>query len=162
MKNQVIKVLGPAHGARVIEYWRSQGVNTDCYSGDSTGSYYGVIRGLFGLYTKWQVLSCSAEIIELPKEKVWDFYQMESPYPKVMWVWDTDKSRAQKRVVFMEKCGGYLAWASAETLEEAEGMAAAILWNHAKDIEEPTIKEVTLEEVAQAMGISVEQLRIRK
>jgi hypothetical protein len=79
MKNQVIKVLTPEHGEKVIEYWKSKGVDTRGKKGSSCESdgnkyiYYGVINGVFD--------NCSAqqlgvfdnfgkvEIIELPTNK---------------------------------------------------------------------------------------------
>ena len=41
----------------------------------------------------------------------------------------------RKRVVFMEKCGKYLAWNDAETLEDAEDVYEVAAWNYAKDLE---------------------------
>jgi len=51
----------------------------------------------------------------------------ESKYPKVMMVSD-DESRWINRVVFMEKGGYFLAWDSAETIEEAEEEYNVVCW----------------------------------
>lgn len=90
-----------------------------------------VIRGLE---------EAKAEIIELPIKK---------DYPKVMWVWN-DESEKLKRVVFMEKCGKYVAWAFAETLEDAEYETKAIDWKFAQDIEEP--KQITIQEAEKILN----------
>ena len=57
----------------------------------------------------------------------------ENIYPKVMWVSDTEGIWC-KRVVFMEKCGKYLAWNDSETLEDAEKAWGVRTWNYAKDL----------------------------
>ena len=76
MENQVIKVLTPEHGEKVIEYWKSKGVDTSTYSGCSCESdgdihiYYGVINGVFNNYRMEQIFgSDTVEIIELPEEE---------------------------------------------------------------------------------------------
>ena len=58
----------------------------------------------------------------------------ENIYPKVMWVSDTGGTWC-KRVVFMEKCGKYLAWHDSKTLEDAEKAWGVRTWNYAKDLE---------------------------
>ena len=69
MKNQAIEVLDRAHGSRVIEYWKSQGINTMCMNGDCTredkcdNRYYGVINDKFGCYTISSVIKHDSEII---------------------------------------------------------------------------------------------------
>ena len=133
MKNQVIEVLNKEHGRRVIEYWKSKGVDTKCLVGDCTkesfiGSYlrfYGVIDGKFDKYTEEDVSYYNAEIIELPEEKT---------FPRVMLVSD-DGDAWYKRVVFMKKCNRYLSWLKAETVEESEGVYEATAWRYAKDVE---------------------------
>ncbi len=76
MENQVIKVLTPEHGEKVIEYWKSKGVDTDNYSGECCERgedihiYYGVINGVFNNYRMEQIFgSDTVEIIELPEEE---------------------------------------------------------------------------------------------
>jgi hypothetical protein len=76
MKNQVIKVLTPEHGKKVIEYWKFKGVDTDNYSGISCESdgdkyiYYGVINDVFDNYSITYVKDeNNVEIIELPEEE---------------------------------------------------------------------------------------------
>ena len=76
MKNQVIKVLTPEHGEKVIEYWKSKGVNTDNYSGECCERdgnqciYYGVINGIFDNYRMGRISDDdNVEIIELPTNK---------------------------------------------------------------------------------------------
>ncbi len=142
MKNQVIEVLNIEHGKKVIEYWKSRGVDTKGLVGDCTkesflGSYlrfYGVLDGEFDKYTKEDVSYYNAEIIELPEEKV---------YPRVMLV-SLDEENWFKRVVFMCKNGRYLAWDNAETVEVAENQVNSVAWRFAKDIEEPKEFTITL------------------
>ena len=148
MNNKVIKVLNEEHGKRVIEFWK-QYCNTGGLTGTSIGIYYGIINGEFNSWTINKVREYNAEIIELPEEKT---------YPRVMLVSEDNINWDAQRVVFMEKCGGFLAWANAKTLEEAENTTDARFWNYAKELE-PI--EVTLEEIAEWKGVSKEQIIIK-
>ena len=148
MNNKVIKVLNEEHGAKVIEFFK-QYCNTGILAGNGIGYYYGIINEEFFGWSIDQVLDANAEIIELPEEKT---------YPRVMLVSNNNKDWSNRRVVFMEKCGGFLAWVDAETIEDAETEKDACFWNYAKDIE-PI--EVTLDEIAKWKGVSKEQITIK-
>ena len=148
MDNKVIKVLNKEHGAKVIEFFR-QYCDTRKLAGSNIGSYYGIINGKFDYWEFYEIANAKAEIIELPEEK---------NYFRVMLV-SLDYYSWYKRVVFMEKCGGFLAWINAGTLEEAEKQVDTRFWKYAKDIE-PI--EVTLEEIAKWKGVSKEQIIIKK
>ena len=145
MNNKVIKVLNIEHGKRVIEFFK-QYCDTGNFEGTSIGDYYGIIDGRFDVCDIDEI--ANAEIIELPEEKV---------YPRVMLV-SNDKENWNKRVVFMGKCGMFLAWSKAETLEEAETETSTFYWDYAKELE-PV--EVTLEEIAKWKGVSKEQIIIK-
>ena len=148
MNNKVIKVLNEEHGKKVIEFWK-QYCDTGRFIGDNVGGYYGIVDGKFDFLGIDKVREANAEIIELPKEKA---------YPRVMLV-SNDKTNWAKRVVFMEKCGGFLSWGYAETIEGAEKEKYNCFWNYAKDIE-PI--EVTLEEIAEWKGVNKEQIIIKQ
>ena len=130
MKNKVIEVLDMEHGKKVIEYWKSIGVDTLGMSGSQTKKgdylwrYYGVIDNCFDVYSKRQAAENNAEIIELPEE---------NSFPRVMLVSD-DGDAWYKRVVFMKKCNRYLSWLKAETVEESEGVYEATAWRYAKEV----------------------------
>ena len=72
MKNQVIEALDRAHGSKVIEYWKSQGVDTLLMEGLNTKShntknrYYGIINDTFGCFSIETIKDTNTEIIELP------------------------------------------------------------------------------------------------
>ena len=148
MNNKVIKVLDREHGKKVIKFFK-QYCDTRGLDGMDIGSYYGVTNGEFDIWAANEVRRYNAEIIELPEEKT---------YPRVMLVSD-DKMTWGKRVVFMEKNGGFLAWEAAETLEEAENATVSSFWKYAKEFE-PV--EVTLEEIAEWKGVSKEQIIIKQ
>ena len=148
MDNKVIKVLDTKHGAKVIEFWK-QYCDTGDLMGYNIGNYYGIINGEFDSWGEDKITKANAEIIELTEEKT---------YPRVMLV-SIDKENWHKRVVFMEKCGGFLAWMLAETLKEAENEIDTNFWEFAKEIE-PI--EVTLEEIAEWKGVSKEQIKIKQ
>ena len=156
MKNQVIEVLNREHGKKVIEYWKSKGIDTmgmcGSFNKEDSGTvcYYGVINDMFDCFTIEDVRKYNAEIIELPKE--------ESSFPRIMLV-SYDGEAWYKRVVFMKKCDRFLAWNKAETIEESEFIYETTVWNHAKDIPEKV--ELTKSEIAEKFGISIDQLVIK-
>lgn len=105
------------------------------------------------------------EVIEQRNFQV--FFDRYPKYPKVMWVGNypiNGYNEPIKRVVFMEKNGKFIAWSFAETLKEAETITTTVAWSYAKDVEldNTEIVEVTLEDVAKAMNIDVDKLRIKK
>ncbi len=149
MNNKVIKVLDREHGKKVIEFWK-QYCDTGSLAGDGIFNYYGIINGEFDFWTISEVREYNAEIIELPEEKT---------YPRVMLVSNDNIKGERRRVVFMEKCGGFLAWADAKTLHEAKSETNVVFWRYAKEIE-PI--EVTIEEIAEWKGVSKEQIKIKQ
>jgi hypothetical protein len=55
-----------------------------------------------------------------------------------------DEQSWQSRVVFAQKCGYYLAWNMAETIEEAKNITLAVEWQYAREIQpvNPRIAEI--------------------
>ena len=149
MNNKVIKVLDREHGKKVIEFFK-QYCDNSVFEGFNIGYYYGIINGVFHFWTIDEVKKYNAEIIELPEEKT---------YPRVMLVSFDGINWGNQRVVFMEKCGGFLAWRKAKTLEEAKNAKDSCFWNYAKEFE-PV--EVTLEEIAVWKGVGKEQIIIKQ
>ena len=163
MKNQVIEVLDKEHGRKVIEYWKSKGVDTSGMLGIGTKKagylcrYYGVIDGCFDCYSEREAAENNAEIIELPEE---------NSFPRVMLVSDDGDSWC-KRVVLMKRCNRYLAWLKAETVEESEGVYETTAWRYAKEIESKPIT-ITLsdlnskiEDIKKLFGIDNEDVIIK-
>ena len=142
MKNQVIEVLDREHGRKVIEYWKSKGVDTCDMLGIATKKagdlcrYYGVIDNCFDTYSERQAAENGAEIIELPEEKT---------FPRVMLV-SEDGDAWCKRVVFMHKCDRFISWINAETLEESESIYKTTSWRYAKEVE-PKQHTITLSDL---------------
>lgn len=163
MKNKVIEVIDREHGRKVIDYWKSIGVDTSVMMGVRTKKgrdlcrYYGVIDGCFDCYSERQAAENNAEIIELPEEK---------PFPRVMLV-SIDEIKWHKRVVFMKKCDRYLAWNKAETIEESESICGQTAWRYAKEVE-PKQRTITLsdlnskiEDIKRMFGIDNEDVVIK-
>ena len=149
MDNKVIKVLDTEHGRKVIGFFK-QYCNTGLLKGSIIGGYYGIINGKFELWDINKILEANAEIIKLPEEK---------SYPRIMLVSDDSIRWKNRRVVFMEKCGGFLAWANARTFEEAEKEKDTYFWNYAKELE-PV--EVTIEEIAKWKGVDPSLIQIKE
>ena len=159
MKNEVIEVLNKEHGKKVLEYWKSQGVDTRGFSGnqtredDSEFRFYGVINGEFNNYLRKSVYLYKAKIIELPTESP----KEEKPFPRVMLVSD-DGNSWNRRVVFMKRCGRYISWIDAETIEESENIYKTTSWRYAKELNEKV--ELTKSQIAEKFGIPVDLIEI--
>lgn len=65
LNNCAIKVQSKEHGKKVIEFWKSQGVNTGLLDGCVLGGYYGLFDGRFD----WKDTLCGDEKIFLLEEK---------------------------------------------------------------------------------------------
>ena len=79
LENTVIKVRDQEHGWKVVNWFKSQGVDTSyveadhIFSSESGGNtlfYYGMIDGRFENWGKNYVSLYQARIIELPEEAV--------------------------------------------------------------------------------------------
>jgi hypothetical protein len=81
-------------------------------------------------------------------------------YPKVMLVWDDDEDIAGKRVVISKFNNFYVCLSAISSLDKIKKANGVIAYKYAKDL--PTITEVTMSEVAEAMGIEESLLRIKK
>lgn len=89
LNNTVIKVLNEEHGKKVIEWWKSQGVDTTDfkgaitldYHGEHCCIYYGVIDNYFNNYPVSAVQSKGAKIIKLPQQK--DYSIKGTPLPDI-------------------------------------------------------------------------------
>ena len=159
MKNQVIEVLNKEHGKKVIEYWKSKGADVRCFSGnqtredDSEFRFYGFINGEFNNYRRKSVNLYKAKVIELPTESP----EEEKPFPRVMLVSD-DGSSWHRRVVFMKRCGRYISWINAETIEESENIYKTAYWRYAKEFPEKV--ELTKSQIADKFGIPIDLIKI--
>lgn len=87
-------------------------------------------------------------------------YPKPSPYPKVMLVRHHNSMAWQRRVVFMEKNDHYLAWKYSQSLAASGYELETCAWKYAKD--EEVEVELTLQEIADKFGISIDQLKIKK
>ena len=76
-----------------------------------------------------------------------------------MLVSDDNINWDNQRVVFMEKCGGFLAWINAKTVEEAEKEVGTIFWNYAKDLPEINAQKELLLSKANELIAKAEELK---
>ena len=128
LENTCIKVLSKKHGAKVVEYYKSLGVDTVGIEGSCVNRYYGLFNGIFDHYDTPK----GSRVIELPEDVV---KTKSLEYPRVMMV-SQDRVFWVKRVVFMEKCEKFLVWADSESLKEAENVRKTSTWAYAKEVEE--------------------------
>jgi hypothetical protein len=97
---------------------------------------------------------------DLPSHSVKEFLKPENEYPKVMKVSYKpienieDFKNARTRVVFIEKCGKFIAWLDADTIEKSENITSTVYWDYAVDLdwqpkEETKPLKLTMEQIAE-------------
>ena len=95
----------------------------------------------------------------LISHSVKEFLKLENEYPKVMKVSNNpietleDFKYANTRVVFIEKCGKFIAWLNEDTIEKSENVTSTTAWNYAVDLdwqpeEETKPLKLTMEQIA--------------
>ena len=105
-----------------------------------------------------------ADTTNLPTHSVKEFLKPENEYPKVMRVSNKpietleDFKNANTRVVFMEKCGKFIAWLHINTIEKSENVTSTAVWNYAVDLDwqpEEEIKplKLTMEQIAEKFNV---------
>ena len=170
MKNQVIEVIDKEHGKKVIEYWKSKGVDTRLLDGGCSRDrkydtrYYGVIYGVFGVYPIDYVWNANTEIIELPKE--------ENSFPRVMLVSNKPikgNNDGIKQLVISIVDGIAISVGGTQYSleqyyqdlkeEKANPIFRLYPWRYAKELPEKV--ELTKSEIAEKFGISIDQLVIK-
>ena len=170
MKNQVIEVINEEHGRKVIEYWKSKGVNTMGMFGSLTKEdgdewrYYGVIGDKFDRYSIEDVRKYNAEIIELPKD--------EKPFPRVMLVSNKPikgNNGGIKQLVISIVDGIAISVGGTQYTreqyyqdlkeEKANHIFRLYPWRYAKELPEKV--ELTKSEIAEKFGISIDQLVLK-
>ena len=165
MKNEVIEVLNKEHGKKVIEYWKSRGVDTSGVYGSLTKEdceefrYYGVINNRLNCYTIEFVRKCNAEIIELPTESP----KEEKQFPRVMLVSDDSLVWNQSVVVCLQ--GGWAfattMYSSVEKYEDSlksGGSVPCYFWKYCKELSDRN--KVSKAEIAARFGIPVDLIEI--
>ena len=166
MKNQVIEALDRVHGGRVIEYWKSKGINTMGMDGDCTrenkydNRYYGVINDKFDCYTMSSVIKHKAEIIELPIEN-------SRPFPKPMIVsmfpFGNSAYNAQTRVIVAAGNGYAVGVDYCESLDDyikrqKENKLSYTLWKYHQEIPNKVI--ISKAEIAEKFGVPFDYIKI--
>ena len=161
MENKVIEVLDKEHGKKVIEYWKSKGIDTRDLAGSMnkkdgcTHRFYGVINGNFDYISMDGVYRYDAEIIELPKE--------EKTFPRVMMV-SRDNINFQQRVVIAGCSNLFLYSDYSKTLDELHDnlmtnrRLSVSYTKYAKEL--PIKRKLTKAEIAEKFGIDPEQIEI--
>jgi len=189
MKNQVIEVLDKAYGSRVIEYWKSQGVDTLLMEGLNTKShntknrYYGIINDTFGCFSIETIKDTNTEIIELPCDFANEFTseQMERaiylkskgfgledrPFPKPMLVsmfpFGNSAYNTQTRVVVAAGNGYAVGVNNCESLDDYIKLQKANMLSYTlwKYYQEiPNKVIISKAEIAEKFGVPFDYIKI--
>ena len=100
----------------------------------------------------------------LPSHSVKEFLKPENEYPKVMKVsmfpikTKEQFENAKTRVVFMEKCGKFIAWLDVNTIEKSENVTYTAVWDYAVELdwkpeEETKPLKLTMEQIAEKFNV---------
>ena len=143
MKNGVILCTSVEQGAKIIEYFKSLGVDTYGYSGRDVGLYYGVKDGRFDQFSWNYVSANNIPILTLPDETTqelpeinFDGIEMEVSDDGVKWY---------KAKVFVKINGRYF-----DDVDD--------VWKYARPIQQKV--KVTKEQIAEAFNTTVDNLEI--
>ena len=123
------------------------------------------IGNTIGLYLNYRASNdrdywSGADNTWLISHSVKEFLKLENEYPKVMKVSNNpiktleDFKYANTRVVFIEKCGKFIAWLNEDTIEKSENVTSTTAWNYAVDLdwqpeEETKPLKLTMEQIAE-------------
>ena len=166
MENQVIEVLNKEHGKKVIEYWRTKGVDTGNAVGGCTKEggvaerYYGVIEGSFGGYPIEFVRESNAKIIELPIEN-------SRPFPKPMLVstlpFENKTHTIFTRIVVAAGEGYAVGVNNCESLDDyiklqKANMLSYTLWKYYQEVPNKVI--ISKGEIAEKFGVPYDYIKI--
>ena len=188
MENKVIEVLNKEHGKKVIEYWKSKGVNTRGLIGSSTKErrsetrYYGVINEYFGCYSINFVKDANAKIIELPDDFANEFTSKQTeksihlmskgieledrPFPKPMLVSMFpfgNSTYNQTRIVVAAGDGYAVGVDYCESLDDyikrqKENTLSYTLWKYYQEIPNKVI--ISKAEIAEKFGVPFDYIKI--
>jgi hypothetical protein len=148
MKNQCIKVLNEEHGKKVIEYFKSLGVDTGDFAGYSVGYYYGLFEGIF----KRVHIPRYSEVIELPTEKT-EFKRGD----KVL-VLDGDENSTLERIFLTKIEGGIYPY----IVKKLDAPNDFFDWSaHTNCKHAPQVVELTLQDISDGKGVGVDPKLIK-
>ena len=82
----------------------------------------------------------------------------KTSYPKVMMVGNS-YPLIHTRVVFMEKCGRFIAWENVQTLKDAEEICTSYGWKYAEDIKPENPQKQELLTKAEELIKKAEELK---
>lgn len=160
--NTQIEALTEKHGAEIVKFYSDNGFKTSSYIGNCTRinfhpfRFYGVDAE--GSFSSRKESEHSTKTITLEEAKA---LVNEKPYPKLMYVWDNDEEKHEKWLV-VGKFDKWVIAFNAVTIEDVQSDDMPCIWRFAKDIEEPPIIELTLEEIADKFGHKSSQIRIKE
>ena len=168
MKNEVIKVLNPQHGKKVIDYFRRQGYNVKGYSGDISRSdiflYYGVINNLFSNYSKKQIERACADIIKLPEDSMSETKESDSDkLPKrgeLILCWDEDVNDSEQAIFLTFIKGAMYPIITVDIFkEEIDNFHSGVAFSTTKFKNFKKIKplvELTLQDIFEGKGVGID------
>lgn len=156
LNNVVVNVLSREHGGKVIEAFKSLGVDTRTLSGAvnvqerGIHTYYGIVDSYFDNYSFGEVNKKNINILTLE-----ELLNYNKQFPREMYVWNYyNKEEKKKRIVLCKLPKGkefsYLCVtdSSRKNFEQGEDYCT-VAYKNAEDI---VVEEMTLAQVCKALG----------
>jgi hypothetical protein len=149
----------------IINFYQDNGFNVTGYSGcaaeDKDHTYYeyrfyGVDQN--GEFDGRSVRAIAAiKTITLDEAKA-----LVSEYPKMMYVWDQHEENTNRERLVIGKFDKWYMTFNSESIELTHQYSQPTTYDYAIDIKAPKEIHISMEEIAELKGCSVEQLRIKE
>ncbi len=146
--NTQILCTSKEQGAEIVKFYKEQGFDTKESIGHLVDFYYGVNEN--GFFDVWSY--SRSTILTLPEAKALasDEGQAEFWPDKVMWVWE-GLLKPEPRVTFGKKNNKWLAWSSADNLDDAKNIMYTNSWPYASETK--PLPKFTKKEIAEKLGV---------
>jgi hypothetical protein len=156
LNKTVIKVINKEHGAKVIKWFKNQGIDTDGLSGCLVGNYYGFNESI-KLFDYWVKIPTGYTVIELPNE-------LPKRGDRIMVGYYGVPSNERIFLTFIEGVlKPVVCVAGGEELDfEKNEIVGTTCWQNYELIKPIKEVELTLDEIAAKFNITVDQLKIKK
>lgn len=168
INNTVIEVLDIEHGKKVIQYFKSQDIDTKRYIGSNTKQdgeshrYYGVIGGHFDNYSETHINKCcpKVSVIQLPP-------QLPRRGDRIL-VWG-NQERQITEAIFLAYIEGavspVMCVSACDEIKFKNGLLFNVTnWKNWKPEHTEQIVELTIEDISNGKGVGIPPhlIRIKK
>lgn len=158
--NTVIRAVTEKEENQVLDWWKNNGVNVYAdiiWQPSKTCMYYGLINGVFSNYDLFTAQKNNAKIINSPIELL--------SRGDIILAWDEEERNAVESIYLSYIEGATHPVICVNIFDEKKfrnkELFDSITYKNWKPLPKKPIVEVSFKEIAESMGVDVEQLRIK-